>query len=370
MQNGSMADGQLNGQAQASDTQSLPGPPLDVSPRGPVGFKLAGNKRQKLKLEPEEEVGSKAAMRQRFEQAIALQQAERQQQEQSRLAQAQQAQQAQDVHVTEETASVAPMEADVHAELYTNQPHIAADRHTGFASSSQQAQHDRQSMHGSHNHAGTTLQLPPGLQSPKQLPQQLLQPGQLHHGLSPGLEPQTEQLEHQLPGQLPQESSRGMHRRRSRRGHRSGHSTEVLLAGPARQDADPDRQQPSTSMPVQASHTAELDQAEDLQQSALATGAYSAPQQHHIHSPQEPHARSRQRSFSMQAPVGYENQPNGHHVGLSSAHLGSNPVLADIAESGGAVAIANGSALDTAEPAEQLQVLADDVKSLLRCVCL
>ena len=382
LQNGHNADSQQPEAMQAPDIHSMPGPPLSnaslsiqesdapvsFQPRAQVGFKLAGNKRQKLKLEPEEEAdpsksATHAAMRYRLEQAVAKQDAEQQHQQQRKQALSDGSQQA---SAAQQAAADFPRLADAHADLYSNGQHEALDTHNAVSTSQQ-----KYSWHNSQSQSGKTSQLPPGLQSPDQLPQQLPQ----QHDLPPGMasaaqqlpEQLPEQLLHQSPGQLPQDTSGGVHRHRNRRGRRGAGKaphTEVLLAGHTGAGGASDSQHSSDFIPSPASTMESSDQADDVEPAGLATEDMPTQLQQHMYSHEVPHAQLRQHQqqlASMPDPVGYRVQSSRHRLDPSSS-----PGLADLAESGGAVAIATSSPTGAAEPAEQLQVLADDVKSLLR----
>lgn len=382
LQNGHTADSQQPEAMQASDTHSLLGPPLSSAspsiqdsdapvsfqPRAQVGFKLAGNKRQKLKLEPEEEAdpsksATHAAMRYRLEQAVAKQGAEQQQSKQALSDRSQQASAAQ------QAAADVPGLADAHADLYSNGQHEALDSHNAVSTSQQ-----KYSWHNSQSQSGMTSQLPPGLQSPDQLPQQLPQQHDLPPGMASGAqqlqEQLPEQLLHQLPGQLPQETSGGGHRRRNRRGRRGAGKaphTEVLLAGQTGPVGASDSQHSSDFIPSPASTMETSDQAYGVEPVGLASEDMPTQLQQHMYSHEVPHAQQRphhQQPASMPDPVEDRVQSSRHRFDPSNS-----PGLADLAESGGAVAIATSSPMGSAEPAEQLQVLADDVKSLLRYAC-
>ena len=378
LQNGHTADSQQPEAMQASDIHSMPGPPLSSAslsvqesdapvsfqPRAQVGFKLAGNKRQKLKLEPEEETdpsksATHAAMRYRLEQAVAKQDAEVQQQQQSKPALSGGTQQA---FAAQQAAADAPRLADAHADLYSNGQREALDSHNAVSTSQQ-----KYSWHNSQSQSGMTSQLPPGLQSPDQLPQQLPQQHDLPPGMASGAQQLPEQLLHQLPGQLPQDTSGGMPRRRNRRGRRGAGKaphTEVLLAGQNGVGDASDSQHSSDFIPSPASTMETSDRAYSVEPAGLATADMPTQLQQHMYSHEVPHAQLRQHQqqpASMPDPVGDRVQSSRHRLDPSSS-----PGLADLAESGGAVAIATSSPTGAAEPAGQLQVLADDVKSLLR----
>lgn len=367
-------------QEHAPEASALPSPPgisqsdpeealsgSGAQPRAQVGFKLAANKRQKLKVEPKEEPKSKAAhfaaMRQRLEQAVAKQDAEQQQMQQhSRQALQDKAQQAKRA---EQPATAVPVEVDAHAELYLDSQQDPADKQSGWLSSSQQKS---PSLHGNQRQFGTTASMPPGLQLPEQLAHQSQHAQQLQSqpqqaqesALPPDFESEAqqlpEQLQHQLPGPQPHEGSRSVHRRRSKRGRRT--APEVLLAGQGRPDHAPYHH--SSSIPgVAASDFQHADHTHNPQQADLASGDL----------PQHPYSHHAGWQISQQPPGGRQLadqalQSDGQHSELSNHS--SSPALADIAESGGAVGIANGSAVLSPHPAEQVQVLADDVKSLLR----
>lgn len=384
MQNGHSSSHALTDQRQAlvgQSSQAPPAPPGDNSilpldfpsaedglqPRPQVGFKLAGTKKQKIRLAPEEDPRT-AAMHQRLRMHMAKQQ-QQQQQAREQEQQAQQLEHRKSINVdTTQQAAPDPTTYGVStSDAVAMDLDNDADDNTDQMNAAVAGQHALLPSHAQTWSVAPSL-LPPGLQSPNQqlpdhlmqfqLPQQVPQtvPQQQLPGEASSLPPQEQsqlpgQLQHQLPGQLPQESSRGMHRRRSRRSHRFG---DTLLAGQVQPNADTDlnngavvldsdAQQADTSQGLQPQHVTHLPrhqwQQQGMQQQALQSGAGQAWQ--------EPH-RTQQPWLD------------------ASSGRSSSPALADLAEHGGPVAIANGSAGCTAHAGAQLQVLADDVKSVLR----
>ncbi len=405
-----VANGYSSGQTdshQALASELLPSPPAPpltggqsspvalhsaAAPTGPpsrpqVGFKLQGSRRQKLKM-VEAEDPTTIAMRERLQQHLASQQQSPQQQLQEQLEQQlEQQQQSQTSLLQHALAVPLPVSGLASEEMLRPPPaqqspqqgsrshhasrwepmnaaipgiHDATDAHVqptsnGHPHLSQQRQSGRQ--HGSAKHKvpeeahvetmPQQQQQIPQQQLPQQLPRQLPRE-QIE--LPPGLAPEPEQLQPQL--QRSQSHRHVHHRRSSRRSHR---------AEAAALDTDRPSQEASQHMGSQLWHDQAVPQQSGYvtdpmldpviegsnPEQGLPTTAVPGYCQYPSQTAQPAPLQSTQAGQRlMQAPVG----------GVESG-------LAGLAESGGPVALANGHAADAGAG---LEVLADDVKSLLR----
>ena len=358
--------------------------------RTQVGFKLQMSKRQKLKMTEAEEPITHG-MRERLERHLALQQQQLQQQQQQQpqqqlsqqVPQLQQGMQLQGRHELQAPGGSLPLPGPppgpvltapgAHHLPYAAMPHAglrhavhAADHspvsglpsnvhHSRHAQSQSEVEEQQQQQHASHRQhkrsrhdaADESAPLVPGLetdlhQSPQQLPQQLLQ---AEHELPPGLAPEQDQSSHQSPQQLQRRlSHRHVHHRR-----RHSHRTD-------RTDQDPSQQH---AEPAPLSDDIIPDSQPEPQQSVYGSGALLEQPTVHL---DVDHATGSAPLPSQDARPAYQllaHVPNHHQGELES---GAQNGLGGLAESGGPVAVA--SEYDGAQA--EVQVLADDVKSLLR----
>ena len=361
--------------AEASDTPSRP----------QVGFKLQGNRRQKLHMVEGEDPTTKA-MRERLQQHLAAQQqhlaAQEQLQQLPQQLHQQQGGQLQSSLLQQAAQVPLPMpdsdtstpgrrrsqrgnpgiqepgheqipgihnDADGQLELQTN-----GQLPFGKPQLQQVHQHRRHHPAAKRKASHDSHAPPPGLQAsphqqtpqqpPQQVPQQL--PPQLPEAeLPPGLALEPQQLQPQPELQRSQ-SHRHVHhhRRSSRRSHR----------------ADPaplDMIQPSEEAPQHIAGHAPFSQPA-LQQSGYGTDPMTDPVTEELIP--EP-----DRSSTVPGYHQYKGQPAASQSEVAQAPArGLENGLAGLAEIGGPVALANGPAPGTQAG---IEVLADDVKSLLRC---
>ena len=389
------ASGQLALPQELGPTHSTLLPPEASSvPQGrtQVGFKLQASKRQKLKvIEAEEPVTH--GMRERLERHLALQQLQLQQQEQQ---QQQQQQQHQVSHLPHQQQQQQQLPAQVQqlqqgmqlegrpelqaprgtlplpgpppamgvppslgthqlpcapipsagmqhaAPAATHEPSVGGlppnTHHSRHAQAYSEAEEQRHARHRQPKHprqevADQSPSLVPGLEPDlHQLP-----PQQLHRTepeLPPGLAPELDQSSQQSPQQLQRRlSHRHVHHRRSRHSHRTDRTDPEV----PQQHAEP-ASLPDGVLPISQS---------EPQRSSFGPGAL--PEQLIMH--QDVNVAS---SNALPA-----HMPNRHQAGVQN---GPQNGLGDLAESGGPVAVASGAVGAVAE----VQVLADDVKSLLR----
>lgn len=372
------ASGPLALPPELGPTHSILLPPEASSvPQGrtQVGFKLQASKRQKLKvIEAEEPVTH--GMRERLERHLALQQLQLQQQQEQRQQQQQQqppehVQQLQQGMQSEGRLELqAPREslplpgpppALVHPSSGTHQlpcapipnfglqhaAHAATHepsgglpantRHSRHAQAHSEAEAQRHARHRQAKHprqdaADESPASVPGLEPDlHQLPPQL---HQAEPELPPGLAPELDQSSQQSPQQLQRRlSHRHVHHRRSRHTHRTDRTDPELL----QQHAEP-ALLPDGVLPI--SHS-------EPQLSNFGPGAL--PEQLTMH----------QDIDSAPSNVLPAHMADGRQAGVQN---GPQTGLGDLAESGGPVAVASGVVGALAE----VQVLADDVKSLLR----
>ena len=366
-----------------------PGAPSAPQGRTQFGFKLQASKRQKLKMTEAEEPTAHA-MRERLERHLALQQQQQQQLQQQQQKQQQQQQQQQlpqqvsqlpqgtqlqGKHELQAPAGSLPLPGPppgpvlpppgTHQLPYAAMPsavHAAATepvnglpintRHSRHAQSPSEIEEHRHAFQKQREHprqhvADASAPLLPGLEPDlHQLPQQL---HQAEPELPPGLAPELDQSSQQSPQQLQRRlSHRHVHHRRSRHLHRSDRTDDEL----PRQHAQPVLL-PDDVLPISRS---------EHQQSGL--GLRALPEQLIMHQGMNQSAQqlSAQQLSSQDAQPAYQPSaqlPDQHQAGVQN---GPQHGLGDLAESGGPVAVASGLA---GAPAE-VQVLADDVKSLLR----
>lgn len=372
------ASGALALPPELGSTHSILLPPeASSAPQGrtQVGFKLQANKRQKLKvIEAEEPVTH--GMRERLERHLALQQLQLQQQQEQRQQQQQHivSQQQQQQQSPERSQQLpqgmqsdgrpelqaprgamplpGPPSGSVHPLSGTHQlpcapipiaglPHAASHepsggvpantRHSRHAHTHPEAEEQRHARHRQAKHpqqdaADESASLVPGLEPDlHQLPPQL---HQAEPELPPGLAPELDQSSQQSPQQLQRRlSHRHVHHRRSRHTHRTDRTDPELL----QQHTEP-ALLPDGVLPITHS---------DPQGSSFGPGAL--PEQLTMH---QDHP-----STALPAHMPDRHQHNSPQTGLG-----------DLAESGGPVAVASGVVGALAE----VQVLADDVKSLLR----
>ena len=425
-----VANGYSSGQDdshQARSYEPLPGPPVSLpdgaqrkantlpalaassapQSRPQVGFKLQGSRRQKLRMVEAEDPTTKA-MRERLEQHLAQQQ--QQQQQQQSLQQQQSIQQQQHQSLQQQQAGAysqgsllqqaanlpLPMPgsaAETLPQVVSTQQvsqqghervhavptslvetmiepipgmHFRSNAQTDFETDGQQhspqqqqqQQHHSRKRHTSAQHKmpeevtalppglGSMLQLQEQQQPPQQPPQQLPQEELV---LPPGLVPEPDQVQPQL--QRSQSHRHVHHRRSSRRSHRP----DAPPTGPPSPGEDPPQQlgRPhSYSQPgvlQQSGHESHLITEE-------ADPEHAGPGYHQVFG-------------QLAQPAQSQGMPTGNHV--VQVPKGSKNGLAGLAERGGPVALANGHAANghAANDAAGIEVLADDVKSLLRYFC-
>ena len=366
-----------------------PGAPSAPQGRTQFGFKLQASKRQKLKMTEAEEPITHA-MRERLEKHLALQQQQQQQLQQQQQKQQQQQQllpqqvpQLQQGaqlgrHELQSPAGFVPLPGPppgTHQLPYAAMPsavHAATlepvnglpvnARHSRHAQSASEIEEHRHASQKQHKHsrqhvADASDLLLPGLE-PDVVQQQQQLPEHMHQAepeLPPGLAPELDQSSQQSPQQLQRRlSHRHVHHRRSRHLHRTDRTDHEL----PQQHAQPVLL-PDDVLPIgQSEH----------QQSGFGLGALPEQLTMHQgmmnHSVQQLSAQqlSAQQLSNQDAQPAYHlsaQMPDQHPAGVQN---GPQNGLGDLAESGGPVAVANGLA---GAPAD-VQVLADDVKSLLR----
>ena len=355
--------------AEASDTPSWP----------QVGFKLQGNRRQKLHMVESEDPTTKA-MRERLQQHLAAQQQLQQlpqqlHQQQAGQLQSSLLQQAAQVPLPLPDSDTATpgrshsqhgnpgIQEPGHEQIpgindgTDGQIELQTNGQLPFGKPQLQQVHQHRRHHPKRkapndSHAPPAgLEAPPHQQTPQQLPQQV--PQQLSQQLAqaelpPGLalEPQQQQLQPELQRS---HSHRHVHhhRRSSRRSHRGDPASLDMI-------------QPSEEAPQDIAGLAPYSQPA-LQQSGYGTEPMTDPvTQELIPEPD--------RSSTVPGYQQYEEQlaqpaVSQNEVAQAPAK-GLENGLAGLAETGGPVALANGRAPGTQTG---IEVLADDVKSLLRC---
>lgn len=383
----------------------LPGASNGTSPRPQVGFRLQGNRRQKLNMAEREDPVAQA-MRERLQRHLIAQQLQQQQMHQQ-LQQQQVHQQlvghTQDSLLQQAAHTPLPapgLEFSALSQPFTAQQRLQhgnpgdqdqvngnipglideADAHVQLRTDSQQPdgkpqlqqvhQHSRQHSSSKRKAPEQPNAFPPGLESspqqqqqqqhrhpPQQLSQQLSQqlPGQPPQAeLAPGLTLHPEQLQPQL--QRLQSHRHVHHRRSSKRSHRKEEAAAWDVA------------QPSTEA---QQHLPDLDPYDQPvpQQSGYGTDPMTDPEP--LQLPPEldaPSPASRHRPHPGAA------APPAPSWGGAAAQAPANGLersLAGLAETGGPVALANGGPVafangHSAGAGPAVQVLADDVKSLLR----
>ena len=215
-------------------------------------------------------------------------------------------------------------------------------RHSRHAQAHSEAEEQRHARHRQAKHprqdaADESPSLVPGLEPDlHQLPPQQLH--QTEPELPPGLAPELDQSSQQSPQQLQRRlSHRHVHHRRSRHSHRTDRTDPEVLP----QHAEP-ALLPDGVLPISYS---------EPQQSSFGPGAL----------PEQLSMRTSMHQDINAAPSNAlpAHMPNRHQAGVQN---GPQNGLGDLAESGGPVAVASGVFGTQAE----VQVLADDVKSLLR----
>lgn len=345
-------------------TPPPPGEASDTPSRPQVGFKLQGNRRQKLHMVEGEDLTTKA-MRERLQQHLAAQQQLHQQQagqlQSSLLQQAahvplplpdsdtstpgRRHSQRGNPNLQEQGHEQIPgihNDTDGQVELQTN-----GQLPFGKPQLQQVHQHQRHHPAAKRKAPNDSHAPPPGLQAsphqqaqqqvPQQLPQQLPQAE-----LPPGLAPEPQQLQRS-------QSHRHVHhhRRSSRRSHRGDPASLDMI-------------QPSEEAPQHVAGLAFYSQPA-LQQSGYGTAPMTDPVT------QEPIPEPDRSSTALgyQQYEGQLAQPAVSQSAIAQAPAKSlENGLAGLAETGGPVALANGPAPGTQAG---IEVLADDVKSLLRC---
>ena len=344
--------------------------------RPQVGFKLQGNRRQKLHMVESEDPTTKA-MRERLQQHLAAQQQQQQQQLLQQLHQGGQLessllQAAQVPLPLPDSDTSTPGQCHSHRGNHgiqepghdqipgihddtDGQVEVQTNGQLPFGKPQLQQVHQHRRHLPKRKAPNDSHAPPPGLeasphqQTPQQLPQQV--PQQLAQaGLPPGLalEPQQQQLQPQPELQRSQ-SHRHVHhhRRSSRRSHRGDPASLDMI-------------QPSEEAPQDMAGLAPYSQPA-LQQSGYGTDPMTDPViQELIPEPD--------RSSTAPGYQQYEGQLA--QPALSQNEVAQAPAkglengLAGLAEIGGPVALANEAAPGTQAG---IEVLADDVKSLLRC---
>ena len=373
----------VNGNS-SSPQQSASGPlaPAPEPPEAPsapqgktqFGFKLQASKRQKLKMTEAEEPVTHG-MRERLEKHLALQQQQQQQEKQQQQQLPQQVAQVQpDMQLQGGLQAPpgslplpGPPPGPVIPPSGTHQLPFAAvyaapdqpvnglppnARHGRHGQSHVTVEEQRHASHRQHKHlrqhaadesASLVTNLEPDLHP---LPQQL--PGQLHPAepeLPPGLAPELDQSSQQSPQQLQRRlSHRHVHHRRSRRLHRTDqdppqqHAEPVLLPEDVQHIRQPEHQQPGFGLGALP------------EQPTMHRGSNHSAQQLSSQDAQPTHQLPAQMPDQHEARV-----QNGPQNGPQSGFGG-------LAESGGPVAVAS----NLVGASNEVQVLADDVKSLLR----
>lgn len=355
-------------------TPPAPAETSDTPSRPQVGFKLQGNRRQKLHMVEGEDPTTKA-MRERLQQHLAAQQQLRGGQLQSSLLQqaAQMPLPLPDSDTSTPGRRHSPRgnhgiqepeheqipgihdHTDGQVELQTN-----GQLPFGKPQLQQVHQHRRHHPAAKRKAPNDSHAPPPGLeaslhqQAQQQIPQQVLQqlPQQLPQAeLPPGLAPEPQQLQPQLQRS---QSHRHVHhhRRSSRRSHRGD-------------PASLDTIQPSEEVPQDIAGLAPYSQPA-LQQSGYGTGLMTDPvTQEQIPEPDISSTAPGYQQYQGQLAQPAASQSAVAQVAAKNLENG----LAGLAETGGPVALANGPAPGTQAGVE---VLADDVKSLLsqRKLCL
>ncbi len=361
-----------------------PPPPAEASDapsRPQVGFKLHGNRRQKLHMVESEDPTTKA-MRERLQQHLAAQQQQQQQQQQQLPQQLHQQQGGQLQSSLLQQAAQVPLpmpDSDTSTpgqrHSHRGNPGIQEPRHDqipgihddtdgqielqtngqlplGKPQLQQVHQHRRHHPAAKRRATNDSHAPPPGLeaslhqQAPQQLPQQV--PQQLPQAeLPPGLAPEPQQPQPELQRS---QSHRHVHhhRRSSRRSHR--------------EDLAPlDTIRPSEEAPQDIAGLAPYSQPA-LQQSGYGTDPMTDPvSQELIPEPDRSSTAPGYQQYKEQLAQPAVSQSAVAQVPAKGLENG----LAGLAETGGPVALANGAAPGTQAG---IEVLADDVKSLLRCV--
>lgn len=362
--------------------RSMTLPPPDAPPHGraQVGFKLPMNKRQKLKMTAAEEPADQE-MRLRLQRHLALQQ----QQQQQQMSQQLQLQLQQHQRVAQPQGSM-PQQAALPAASAGHLPELSSrhqlpngtpDPQSHLRATPQEyanglapdAQHKNQAQQHSrlseqqHWQQRLSRQGPiddsalsvPGLQpdmhqSPQQLPVQLQQQlPQAELALPPGLVQEPDESAHQAPQQLQRRlSHRHVHHRRSRHSHRTDRANPGSPTGHAEPALLPDNVNP---------HSQAIPQQTGYGSRPLPDQPMMHPDAQHVSGGVPYHGQDRQPASMLPGPL-----DDQHQAGMQN---GGGAGFGGLAESGGPVAVASGQTAKTG-----VQVLADDVKSLLRYLLL